>query len=85
MIENIFGSIAFITSIIGLFPQIYKACKTRSTSDISMLMLINYFICSLAWIIFGAYTQSLYVAASNVLGLISCIGLIIMKKYYDIA
>ncbi len=83
MIENIVGSIAFVTSIIGLFPQVYKAIKTRSTHDISMLMLLNFFVCSIAWIIYGTYSNSFYVAASNILGLVSCFILIVLKYYFD--
>ena len=83
MLENFFGIIAFITSVIGLFPQIYKAIQTRSTSDISMLMLLNFLICSFSWIIYGAYSSSFYVEASNILGLVSCILLIALKYFYD--
>ena len=83
IIENFFGSIAFITSVIGLFPQVYKAVKTRSTDDISMTMLINFLICSIAWIVYGSYSSSLYVTASNVLGLSSCVILVILKYFYD--
>lgn len=83
LIENIFGSLAFITSVIGLFPQIIKAIKTRSTQDISMWMLINFNVCSFAWIIYGAYSNSWYVQLSNILGLLSGLLLIFLKIYYD--
>jgi len=46
-------------------------------------MLINYLICSLAWIIYGSYTDSMFVLVSNVVGLLSSIILIIQKKLYD--
>jgi len=82
-IENFFGSIAFVTSIIGLFPQVYKAIKTHSTDDISMAMLLNFLICSVAWIVYGFYSNSLFVTASNILGLLSCLALIILKFYFD--
>ncbi len=78
------GTIAFITTFIGLLPQVYKAFQTKSTKDISMLMLINLLICSIAWIVYGSYTDSLYVLASNVAGLITAFILIIQKKYYDV-
>ena len=82
-IENLFGWIALITSVIGLFPQIYKTIKTQSTFDISMLMLINYLICSFAWIIYGNYSNSLFVEFSNILGLLSSLLLIILKIIFD--
>lgn len=77
------GTFALITSFIGLLPQIYKSLKTKSTKDLSLLMLINYLICSLAWIIYGSYTDSMFVLVSNVVGLLSSIILIIQKKLYD--
>lgn len=83
LVEKLFGSIAFVTSIIGLFPQVYKAIKTHSTDDISMLMLLNFLICSVAWIIYGSYDSSFFVEASNIVGLLSCFMLIALKYRYD--
>jgi MtN3 and saliva related transmembrane protein len=77
------GIIAFITSFIGLLPQIVKSFKTRSTQDLSMIMLINYLICSLAWIIYGSNTDSFFVVSSNAVGLIVSLLLILLKRYYD--
>lgn len=78
------GSIAFITSFIGLLPQIYKTLKTKSSQDLSMIMLINYLICSLAWIVYGSSTDSMFVLSSNILGLVVSLMLILIKRYYDI-
>ncbi|WP_065814355.1 SemiSWEET family sugar transporter [Legionella fallonii] len=77
------GTIAFITSFIGLLPQIVKSFRTRSTQDLSMVMLINYLICSVAWIIYGSSTDSFFVVSSNVVGLIVSLLLILLKRHYD--
>ncbi len=77
------GIIAFITSFIGLLPQIFKAVQTQSTQDLSMIMLWNYLICSLAWIIYGSSTDSFFVTSSNVVGLMISLALIVLKRYYD--
>lgn len=77
------GFIALITSFIGLLPQAIKSLKTKSTQDLSMLMLINYLICSLAWIVYGSSTNSFFVISSNVAGLIISLLLIYLKKRYD--
>jgi MtN3 and saliva related transmembrane protein len=82
-IEIIFGSIAFITSLIGLLPQVYKAFKTKSTHDLSMIMIINYLCCSLAWIIYSININSMFVLASNIVGLLTSIVLIAQKQFYD--
>tara|TARA_R110000868_G_scaffold116452_2_gene310055 strand:- start:3204 stop:3563 length:360 start_codon:yes stop_codon:yes gene_type:complete len=82
-VETIFGSIAFFTSVIGLLPQIIKSLQTRSTHDISMLMLVNYLVCSIAWVVYGFYTESMFVLLSNVLGLMSSLLLIVIKLNFD--
>jgi MtN3 and saliva related transmembrane protein len=82
-IENISGFIALITSLIGLLPQVYKSYKIKSTEDISMLMLINYLICSIAWVIHGLCQNSNFVVWSNIVGTIISIISIAQKQYYD--
>ena len=80
---NLFGVIAFITSTIGLLPQLVKALRIRSTHDISMAMLINYFICSLSWIIYGSFMHASFVIGSNIFGVLSSCMLIFFKWHYD--
>ena len=82
-IGEIFGYIAAISSIIGLLPQVIKAYKTKSTDDVSMIMLINYFIGSAAWIVHGAYVGSYFVVWSNVFGGTVSLISIIQKIIYD--
>lgn len=82
-IEPFFGYIALITSLIGLLPQIYKSYITKSTDDISMIMLVNYVICSLAWIIHGFMNGANFVVWSNIAGLIISIISVAQKLYYD--
>jgi MtN3 and saliva related transmembrane protein len=81
--ENLSGCIALVTSIIGLFPQVYKSYKTKSTEDISMIMLVNYLVCSIAWIVHGICTNSRFVIYSNVVGTILAAISIIQKAIYD--
>ncbi|NEV49341.1 hypothetical protein EUZ93_02365 [Wolbachia pipientis] len=81
--EGFFGFVALITSLIGLLPQVYKAYVTKLTRDISMLMLVNYLICSLSWIGYGLYQSSIFVVLSNIAGLVISIISIIQKCYYD--
>ncbi len=83
ILENFFGTLALITSIIGLIPQIYKSFKTKSTNDISIIMLWNYLICSISWIIYGYFSHSKFVVWSNIVGMLTSLISIIQKKYYD--
>lgn len=85
MTQSIFGIIALITSFIGILPQSYKAYKTRSTRDISMLMVVNCLLCSISWIVYGLCISSGFVVMSNIVGVVSCSLLILQKRYYDAA
>ena len=82
-IENFFGSIALVTSLIGLLPQVYKAYRTSSTQDVSLIMVINYVVCSIAWIVYGLYQGSQFVVWSNIAGLVISVICLIQKIYYD--
>lgn len=81
--EAFFGYVAFITSLIGLLPQVYKAYVTKSTSDISLGMLMNYVLCCVAWIAYSYYQHSFIVLLSNLAGLVISIISIMQKYYYD--
>lgn len=82
-LEVFFGYVALITSLIGLLPQVYKAYVTKSTADISVLMLSNYLLCSVAWIAYSYYQQLVVVMLSNVVGLVISLISIMQKYYYD--
>ncbi|MDR2107018.1 MAG: hypothetical protein LBO73_00625 [Holosporaceae bacterium] len=81
--ENLSGTVAAIASLIGLFPQVYKSYKTKSTVDVSMGMLINYLVCSVAWVIYGACTDSKFVLFSNIVGTIISLISVVQKRIYD--
>ncbi len=81
-VVDLFGIIASITSFIGLTPQIYKTYKIKSAHDISILMLWNYLVCSIAWIGYGTYTSSSFVVYSNIVGVISSLISLFQKRYY---
>jgi MtN3 and saliva related transmembrane protein len=83
IIGIVFGWIATITTIIGLLPQIYKAYKTKSTDDVSSLMLWDCFLCSLSWTVHGLISGDAFVIWSNVIGLLTSSTTIIQKRLYD--
>jgi thiamine pyrophosphokinase len=83
LLVNIFGSIALATSCIGVMPQIYKSYLTKSSIDVSMLMLLNFLLCSVSWIIYGHLTDSGFVVYSNYLCALTSIISIVQKMHYD--
>jgi thiamine pyrophosphokinase len=83
IIEHLFGTVALITSCIGVMPQIYKSYITKSSQDVSMIMLVNFLICSISWIIYGHFISSDFVIYSNYLGATTTIISIWQKNIYD--
>jgi MtN3 and saliva related transmembrane protein len=64
-IEETFGMIASVTTVIGIIPQVYKSYKLKSMEEVSMVMLVNYAICSVSWLVYGLYTKSSFIIGSN--------------------
>ena len=83
MMLTFIGFIAFFTSTVALFPQIYHTYKTRSAGDISLIMLVNFLICCLSWIAYGLMTHAACVWVTNAVALVSCIAMLALKIAYD--
>ena len=83
LLEQTLGVLALATSCLGLFPQVYRAYKTKSTKDLSHFMLINSALCSVAWLWYGHLSGAGFVTLANVAHLIASVMLIAQKAYYD--
>ncbi|MBI2706874.1 MAG: PQ-loop repeat-containing protein [Proteobacteria bacterium] len=77
------GIIASVTSVVGFLPQIYKNQQTKSVQDLSAWMLLNFLVCSLAWMIYGSLTDSFYVLLTNVACLCASGFLMGQKMYFQ--
>ena len=82
MLISIIGALAGITSVTALIPQIYKTYKTKSAVDLSWLMLINFFACSVLWVVYGILTDAGSVWYTNVALLVFNVILIVFKYKY---
>lgn len=78
----IVGFIAFFTSCISLIPQIYQSYKTKSVNDLSIVMLWNFLISSISWVIYGIWIDSWSVYLTNIFMLITSIFMLILKFRY---
>lgn len=79
---DVAGGIASVTAMVGFTPQIYKVYKTKSAKDISALMVLNFLVCSLAWIVYGILVDAPYLFVTNIVaGIIDSI-LLGQKFYY---
>lgn len=79
----IISFLACATSTVSLVPQVYKTYKSKSVEDLSSVMLWNFCICSLLWIVYGITTDSITVWVTNVIMLIFSIILVYFKVKYE--
>ncbi|WP_316359220.1 SemiSWEET family sugar transporter [Candidatus Neptunichlamydia sp. REUL1] len=82
MILLVISIVASATSVLSLIPQIYRTYQLKSASDLSLLMLINFLVCSLSWVAYGGLTGMVFVWVTNVMMTIFSIVLIVFKIRY---
>jgi MtN3 and saliva related transmembrane protein len=80
---EILGCLAFVSSLIGLSPQVYKSLRTKSSGDVSMIMLVNYLLGCLFWLFYGVLSCAFWVVLSNAFGCLLSFVAVSQKWYYD--
>lgn len=83
MFIQIVGALAAITSTISLVPQIYKSLKTKSVSDLSILMLINFLATSLLWMVYGFMIASAAVTIANIIMTLFSLWMLLLRYKYS--
>ena len=65
---------------LGLFPQVFKTLRTKSTSDLSASWLIMMTVGVFLWVIYGSYLVSMPIMAANIVTL-GCLILLVWVKF----
>ena len=81
-VEAVFGTLGCVSSTIGLAPQVYKAFKTKSLDDVSTVMLVNFLIGSISWVVYGVHIASNPVLICNIAVVATSITALCQKAYY---
>lgn len=76
---TVLGLVAGSLTTGAFLPQLIKVLKSRSTTDISLLMYIVICIGILLWLIFGICTSSIPVIAANAVTLVIAGTILILK------
>ena len=79
----ILGFFAGSLTTIAFLPQVVRTYRTRSTADVSALMLILFILGLLFWIIYGFKSHSLPVLVANIITLIFNLSILSMKLIYS--
>ena len=76
---ELLGSLAGIFTTFAFLPQVLHLIKTRSVSDISVLMYTIY-CCGLAlWVVYGIYLNALPIIVSNIITFVLALTILLMK------
>ncbi|WP_108309572.1 SemiSWEET family sugar transporter [Thermodesulfobium acidiphilum] len=80
MFETYLGLFAGLLTTSSLVPQVVKAWKTRSTNDISLIMLIMMWIGVFCWVIYGLSIFQMPIVLWNFISFVLLSILLYFKK-----
>jgi len=76
---TLIGFVAAFCTTWAFLPQVIKTIKTRDTSAISLGMYIVFIIGLILWLIYGLFRMDIPIIAANVITLILCSIVLILK------
>ena len=82
-IINIIGYLAGITQTVRTVPQIFSSLRTKSTRDLSFLMVLLSVFGTLLWLIYGLFSGSMPIIITDSIGLVLLVFLLIIKIKFD--
>jgi MtN3 and saliva related transmembrane protein len=82
-VEDIGFVAAFLTTA-AFVPQLMRVMKLRSAREISLGTFLMFSVGVFMWLMYGIYTGSRPVIASNVVTLVLSVSILILKLKYDL-
>ncbi len=83
LVEDIGFVAAFLTTA-AFVPQLMRVMKLRSAREISLGTFLMFSVGVFMWLMYGIYTGSRPVIASNVVTLVLSVSILILKLKYDV-
>ena len=80
MIQAI-GFLAGLLTTLSFVPQVVKAYRTRSTNDLSLVMLVTFSIGLALWVAYGIITRQTPVVVTNVVTFVLVLVLLWVKLF----
>jgi MtN3 and saliva related transmembrane protein len=81
-VEDI-GFVAAFCTTAAFVPQLLRVMKLRSARDISLGTFLLFSVGVFLWLVYGIYTGSKPVIASNLVTLALSVSILILKVKYD--
>ncbi|MCG2460300.1 SemiSWEET transporter [Flavobacteriaceae bacterium F89] len=79
---EILGFVAATLTTMAFVPQVFKAWKERSTTDISLVMYLVMLFGVILWMIYGIYHGSLPITIANAFTAILVFIMVVLKLKY---
>jgi MtN3 and saliva related transmembrane protein len=67
------GSAAALLTMFGFVPQILKIYRTESVEDVSLFMLMQFFVGIFLWLLYGISIQDKILIVSNAISFVTLI------------
>ncbi len=67
---DVLGSVAGILTTLAFVPQVVKTWKTRSAKDLSLAMILTFWLGILLWLIYGIYIRAMPIIVANAVTLV---------------
>jgi MtN3 and saliva related transmembrane protein len=83
IVEDI-GFVAASLTTAAFVPQLIRVMKLRSAREISLGTFVMFSVGVFMWLMYGIYTGSRPVIASNVVTLVLSVSILILKLKYDL-
>ena len=83
IVEDIGFVAAFLTTA-AFVPQLMRVMRLRSAREISLGTFLMFSVGVFMWLLYGIYTGSRPVIASNVVTLVLSVSILILKLKYDL-
>ena len=80
---ELIGSSAAVLTMFGFVPQILKIYKTQSVADVSLVMLLQFCLGMLLWMLYGLHIHDNILIVANIVSfssLIVAIGLFLKYR-----
>jgi len=83
MIWKIIGSTAAILTMSAFIPQIFKALKTKSVKDVSIITLIQMLLGVSLWVVYGVYIGDAIVVGANIITILILLVMLFLYRRYQ--
>jgi MtN3 and saliva related transmembrane protein len=81
-ITLLIGLLAAGLTTFSFVPQIVKVLKTKSSRDVSLLMLLQLSSGVVLWIVYGLSRQDIIIITANIITLVSLLFLLFLYALY---